>query len=575
MLGQISPSLRNFFQLLTRSNTWTAAQNFSALATFNAKIISSLSNSSSSVGSSDSLTIANPTGSFSHISATFNSSPRAALTFDSNGNIFQRSLGAIVFQLSASNINAMTEYGRINTVGFSTTQNGFFGAGVYAGTTISAGWQNVGAAGTLSSYGSLGLKGNLVKTNITLNQSHNFVYCDTSESSFCSGNPTHTCDFYLNSGTCNSHLDLGCSWSVLGYCSDRNGTDSSSCTSYNAICSWENASCASFSDQSSCQNQSGCTWSENSCAGFPDSSTCNAQSGCSWVTSDCADFNGQSEGTCEGNDGCTWSGGDCTVFGDESSCTSGHTGCMWVGTDCGGFSDESSCTANDGCSWDGDNSICSGTYGLHCEGLFDEGSTCSGSYNPRCDGTFYNCQGTYDTGNCVGGEFGVCSGTAACSNIGSQVTCESEGCTWSQGFTVTLPDLASTSASQQAYENQIRLYGIKKINSGAGSVAINAAADDRFFDGATSKTLSSQGDFYLLHGHIENANCTGANKVTCNSRSGCTWNFTDCSTSFFDSSSCNAQAGCSWDGILCNGEFNTSCTGTYVKSKKWYSWSHA
>lgn len=64
-------------------------------------------------------------------------------------------------------------------------------------------------------------------------------------------------------------------------------------------------------------------------------------------------------------------------------------------------------------------------------------------------------------------------------------------------------------------------------------------------------------------------NCSDFNgsESTCNSTSGCTWNYSDCHVNDnTDQATCEANSGCSWDsmGNLCNGQYNTSCSGSYV-----------
>jgi hypothetical protein len=101
------------------------------------------------------------------------------------------------------------------------------------------------------------------------------------------------------------------------------------------------------------------------------------------------------------------------------------------------------------------------------------------------------------------------------------------------------------------------------------------------YNGTDSSTCTS--------GHTgctwETASCGGFDQSTCESTSGCSWgatgdcgafgdqgscegagcswNYSDCGSNFFDEESCNAQSGCSWNGSSCEGQYDTSCSGSY------------
>lgn len=162
----------------------------------------------------------------------------------------------------------------------------------------------------------------------------------------------------------------------------------------------------------------------------------------------------------------------------------------------------------------------------------------------ECSGTATACNTYLTQGNCNAHTGAGCSWFSgnACSdfNGSSEGTCEGNaGCTWEENACS-----GQNNTDQSACEGQDDTYG--------GNCS---------WDTSTCPAITDESTCNSNVGCTWNDTCSGyGDQSSCESNS-CTWNYTDCSISFFDESSCNAQGGCSWDGATCNGQFNTSCTG--------------
>ena len=219
----------------------------------------------------------------------------------------------------------------------------------------------------------------------------------------------------------------------------------------------------------------GCINAFGNCIDFIDEESCNLNNPpCGWVTTaPCSEFNAN-ETACTTTAGCTANyEGDCTVFGDETTCL-----------------------ANSGCSWDG---------------------SCFGSY-------YTSCSGDYDiTPYCSGGEYGSCEGTASCSNITDETTCDAlTPCVWGEQQIVFLPSLAN------ARQNNMSLkYAIKKTG-GTGNSIVKPFDTSATIEGATEKVFSTVGDSIVIHLFDKNIPCASyTNETACNAIDGCTWNTED------------------------------------------------
>ncbi len=191
---------------------------------------------------------------------------------------------------------------------------------------------------------------------------------------WCLGTCT-SCDTISTQSSCENQL--GCSWQetdwywdladretgFLSYAScswqeasvwNWNLTDSQTgylsylnCEWYEGeICKGTVTSCDSFTDQASCENQSGCSWT-GGCSGACTSCEnlgwldCRSQDGCSWsfgqgCTGTCTSCDTIStQSSCENQLGCSWSPQYC--FGEASTCDS--------------YSTQEECLSQDGCQW--------------------------------------------------------------------------------------------------------------------------------------------------------------------------------------------------------------------------------
>lgn len=465
-------------------------------------------------GTTDHLTLENPSGGNTHIAASFGNTTRAGFSFGSNGQIVYRSgigsSGYHEWQVAGTMVVQLTSGGIYDT--------GYLIAGGY-----------VNANHLSASKSELNVKGRFARLykltdaapyTIPSTQGSNqgVYYFDTTLASGCQGTITRACSFWTNSTDCalrDAHG--GCSWFAGNPCSDFDG------------------------NTGSCSGTSGCSLTTSSCSGASDQSSCEAQDdayggSCAWeeATADCSAYN-DDYGNCTGTGGCSYSAGeDCSTYD---------------GTD------EGTCTAVAGCSWNGS----------ECQG------SCSGSYGT---GSF-NCTGDYYTGGCTGTYGAACTGTSSCTGISADADCTGEaGCSIGSDQTVYLP-LVNDVVDSSEVGAELHLMKWK----GTGEVILTAQGSDKIGTGsATTKNLASAGDWAALRAWKETATCVGLNQANCSAQSGngCTVNNNTCS---WDSmtSECNGVAGCSAydgdEGGCTSATFFSSCSGTYVVSRRWMDFS--
>ncbi|MDZ4848099.1 MAG: hypothetical protein SGI77_02300 [Pirellulaceae bacterium] len=97
------------------------------------------------------------------------------------------------------------------------------------------------------------------------------------------------------------------------------------------------------------------------------------------VSFDCSSFTDQS--SCESETGCSWETWDCTTHGSEASC-SADSYCYWTEMSCGEMSDQSQCDSYSECTWNAVGSVCEGE-NIPSTGTCDggDGEQCSGAVN--------------------------------------------------------------------------------------------------------------------------------------------------------------------------------------------------
>lgn len=510
-------------------------------------------NNSSTIDTLQNLDIVNSTGSQTHFTYTFGSTIRYGISNNTNGSADYKTAGTSAqhsFYYGTS-ITSQTLIAQLYSSGIYCSYNGYFGQSVTAGSA------DTSVQTTLSAYGSFATKGVYVNSaTYTLDQTHTVVYCDPSNANFCTGTPA-ACSSYTGSGeaTCNSHTAVGCSWFAGTACSGANGTNSSTCTDQGAGCTWESVSCtgANNTDQTTCETQDdayggSCSWDTSTCPAFVLISTCDAQEGCTPNTNNCTDFNGSSEATCEFNGECTWTGADCHTFDatDQATCETGHTGCTWTaGPDT-------------------------------CDGVYDEASTCAGNYLSSCSGNL--CNGTYNTGNCLGTYGAACQGTADCGNLtddGSGPCNAESGCTWTTGIQLKFPLSSNSLRSTTGRE-----YTIINIGS-TGVCSISGQTNENIFQYGTSISLLKKGDKGTFHNQNVSFPCsilTASGSTACNAQSGCQWHpVIVCSSHNGDEATCTSSpysSYCSWNSgdSTCTGVGNPSafCNGNYNTTDRWY-----
>lgn len=488
----------------------------------------------------------------SNVLWTFNGVGKASNTYDFGGYVTHRSAGnSSGFEFRyGSTIDNTFPILQITNVGLYNYGKSLNVNKVTAGT----GYQQHGQ--TLAVAGSIGLKQTTITSDTTLANDlpQSIHYCDTTNAANCTGTPSSSCASY-GYDNCNTYSDIGCSQQTDGTCSDNNNTDSSTCTSANAACSWEAIDCDNWvNNQSACEN-----------AGYPSAGQC------SFSQSSCSSFFSQfspslcTDASCSANYGTA-----CSVFTDQSSCDAySSIGCSsTLENSCNTFdgTDQGTCETNYGCAWDSGFNTCNGNYFSSCSGNYYD--SCTGSYS----GPNGSCTGTYNTGACNGGVYGSCAGTALCSNLtgfGSGTCASYGGCAWTSGLTITLPQLSNSAVNTDSVHPMI---WFKKTNAGAGSCTVAAASGDTI-EGSSSTALASQYDKLVLHPRYLSSSCStdfSNNRGGCES-AGCS--FDECS-GIGNSDTCGATNGCTWDGFSCTGTLgpNGNCYGTYVIEKKWYKY---
>jgi len=167
-----------------------------------------------------------------------------------------------------------------------------------------------------------------------------------------------------------------------------------------------------------------------------------------------------------------------------------------------------------------------------------------GSAAFECTGTATACSTYTNSSTCNAHSAAGCTWFAgeSCSvfNSTSQGTCESNsGCTWDQASCST-----ANNTDQTACESLDDSYG--------GSCTWDTSTCPAITDQSTCNGTTGCSWSDTCSGYTDQGSCEG---------NSCTWNYSDCSSNFFDESSCNGQAGCSWDGATCNGQYDTSCVG--------------
>lgn len=175
----------------------------------------------------------------------------------------------------------------------------------------------------------------------------------------------------------------------------------------------------------------------------------------------------------------------------------------------------------------------------------------------------------------------ACTGTpsSACSSWGNQTDCEKwdahGACAWNAG----------TSCS--VYDNES---GMGTCSGTSGCTVVTASCSG----GYDESSCISQDDSYGGSCSWDGTDCSGiGDEGTCGSTTGCSTNYSDCSSyndnyggctgqsgctsssstdcsayDGTDQSTCEANSGCYWDGMsncymTCSGSYYTGCTGTY------------
>lgn len=220
-------------------------------------------------------------GSHSWLDFYFGGTQKGAIGVDNTGtfNFDTISIGKFRFY---GNLAQSDLWGELYSVGFYTSNGGFFGGRLTAGSAVTS------PPTTFSNYGSTSLKTEVITAPTTLTDSYTQVIVDCSSYNICSGTPSVTdCSTYTGSGeaTCVSHLP--CSWYAGDSCSVFNNEfGMGSCTAQSP-CSADTSSCSPYnSDQTTCESADdtyggNCTWDAgtNTCPS-QDCTTC-AGAGCS------------------------------------------------------------------------------------------------------------------------------------------------------------------------------------------------------------------------------------------------------------------------------------------------------
>jgi len=147
---------------------------------------------------------------------------------------------------------------------------------------------------------------------------------------------------------------------------------------------------------------------------------------CTGTAAECNTTNFTTISACNTQSGCTAeSTGDCHTWDstNRSTCETDHEGCSFESLDCGEFISSETCYANEGCVWDGEYSVCSGSY---------YGTLCNGTYYNACTGTANACNTTNFTSTTTCNTQSGCTAgsTGDCTELLTEGTCTLEGCTW-------------------------------------------------------------------------------------------------------------------------------------------------
>lgn len=496
----------------------------------------SLTGSNSEPGTTDALTILNPSGNMSHLVYKFGSTIRASIDADNSGVLAYKATGDSGHTFyTGGTLGSQTLMAQLVSVGL------FSYGGTFTQGNVTAGSQDDAPPGTLNAFGSFAIKGKNVTADYTATASEAVLWCDTATANVCSGSATYACSHFTDSSSCQSgaYGTLGCHFTVAGSCSDGNNTSQGTCEGLNAACDYASASCSIYNgDMMTCASTPGCSANGPSDCVFLDEGACTAQN----------------------SHGCSTNFSSCSAFSSDYSACTGHTGCTPTTSDCSTYNfNSTACGGAPGCSYNFGDDTCSGTYITNC----------TGNYFSGCTGTYQYCSGTYFTGTCNGGSFGTCGGTTTCDNLTptDSGTCTSTGCSWTPGLTVTLPQLTTTNV----HDNTGWLLRIANISGGV--VKVKPTAPDTI-EGGSLETLGSQWDKVTVHPRLVKAACDAFtnNMTACNSHSGCTFSPLNCE-GYAGVDSC--PSGCTWTGVSCTGPYGGSdggCFGNYTVSSTWLKW---
>lgn len=486
---------------------------------FNDKLKVSLTASNYLPGTVDHLEIENPSWEYSHITGKFGTLLKQSISFGSGGDVYVNtsSVNGLILKYGSTISSSVSPYAYLGTSGLL-----YYWYGRFSGAVVA--WSTSQFNAKLAVLGSKMEQIRYVnEQGYTLSDDTQYLL-NTTGLNWCTGTPTTVCSsFGTNQASCDAKAYLGCAFTIQYYCSDFNW-DPSTCSSMG--CSPAESSCSGAGDEYSCLQQDdsyggNCAWNyySESCSSF-DQSACEANSGSGCSTNfsscykqyyDCAQYNGNESGCNE------HSGDGCSYDSESGNCNG------WNYSSCGGGGD------------------CSSHSEMDCE---------SYSYFTNCSGdvSYYLCEWNYTNWNCDGGAYGLCGGTAQCSAISVEATCNAEsGCAYTTTMWVLLPNsntfyVALSTGLTQA-TGASREY--KAMVVGTGSVVLTSQGDDVFENWATTKTLSTNYKYSITFFWVP-GNCTDfGSEETCSAQSGCSPNYDE-------------------------GSMFTSCSGTYIKYKRWY-----
>lgn len=516
---------------------------------FNDKLKVSLAASNYTPGTVDHIELEN-SWQYSHIVGKFGTTIKGSLTFGSGGEMYVNtsSSNGLILQYGSTISSSLSTYAYMGINGMMYYWYGRFSGAVVAWSTNTFN----------AKLAVLGSKMDQIRyvneQGYTLSDDTQYIL-DTTGLQGCTGTPTAVCSSYgTNQSACEAKGYLGCAFTIQYYCSSFNW-DPSTCSSM-TWCTPGSSSCSGAGDEMSCLGQDdsyggSCAWNYYStdCSPF-DESTCNSNvangcsvntSACGWSTYDCSQHGDATACGEHSGDGCTTNYFACSDYnGNEAWCNeqSGN-GCSYSDGVCSG-GNFTSCS--------GGNGTCSG--GGSCSSQTDQSACESSTYFTSCSGSvaYYLCEGTYTNGNCDGGAYGTCGGTAQCSAISVEATCDAEpGCDYTTTMWVLLPNsntfyVALSTGLTQA-TGASREY--KAMVVGAGSAVLTTQWSDVFENWATTKTLSTNYKYSITFFGVP-GNCTD----------------------FGTEGGCTGQSGCSasYDEMM---SF-TGCSGVYTKYKRWY-----